>query len=285
MAYPDTKGNRGHVLACFDIKEGKEQWTKPIAGEIITAPVIHGDETGSRIAGDKAWHWVFVTTDAVLHQICTSRGKDVPQTMMDDQRAEVWVCDCWAGQLQAPADTFQLCLAHQVRNLQAVIDTQTWESIWAAQLQAIFYNTMRLAQPAHRATLSAAVSRLGIEIEIASNGREAVDIGIARRTEEPARARGVCAAHLQVWRARPRHGACAEQCALAIIVSGDGDFAHVEHRAEALPHRAAPGVRRPEIVVGHRRSRCELHSGDLVEPGLERRPVVERDASEHERRR
>jgi transposase len=128
-----------------------------IRNQVAAAPVIHGDETGSRIAGDKAWHWVFVTADAVLHQLCTSRGKDVPQTMMGDHRAEVWVCDCWTGQLHAPADTFQLCLAHQVRNLQAVIDTQTWESIWAAQLQAIFYNTMRLAHPAHRASVSAAV--------------------------------------------------------------------------------------------------------------------------------
>ena len=131
--------------------------TNAIRTQVATAPVIHGDETGSRVAGGKAWHWVFVTTDAVLHQVCNSRGKDVPQMMMDAQRAEVWVCDCWTGQLHAPADTFQLCLAHQVRNLQAVIDTQTWESIWAAQLQAIFYNTMRLARPAQRATLSAAV--------------------------------------------------------------------------------------------------------------------------------
>jgi transposase len=128
-----------------------------ICTQVATAPVIHSDETGSRIAGGKAWHWVFVTADAVLHQIGTSRGKDVPQTLMDAQRAEVWVCDCWTGQLHAPADTFQLCLAHQVRNLQAVIDIQTGESIWAAQVQAIFYNAMRLARPAHRATLSAAV--------------------------------------------------------------------------------------------------------------------------------
>ena len=84
-------------------------------------------------------------------------AQEIIVVRMDDQRAEVWVCDCWTGQLHAPADTFQLCLAHQVRNLQAVIDTQTWASIWAAQLQAIFYNTMRLAHPAHRATLSAAV--------------------------------------------------------------------------------------------------------------------------------
>jgi Ca-activated chloride channel family protein len=43
MAYPDSKGNRGHRLACFDIKDGKECWTQPIAGEIITAPVIDDD--------------------------------------------------------------------------------------------------------------------------------------------------------------------------------------------------------------------------------------------------
>ena len=127
----------------------------PIRDQVATAAVIHGDETGSRIAGAKAWHWVFVTTVAVLHLLRTSRGKDVPQTMMGDHRAEVWVCDCWIGQLHAPAETFQLCLAHQVRNLQAVIEMQTLESIWAAHVQALFYNTMRLA--ARRTLLGASV--------------------------------------------------------------------------------------------------------------------------------
>lgn len=122
-----------------------------IHAQVAAAPVIHGDETGSRIAGAKAWHWVFVTTDAVLHQLRSSRGKDVPQKMMGEHRAEVWVCDCWTGQLHAPAAAFQLCLAHQVRNLQAVIDLQLPESIWAAQMQAIFYNAMRLAPAADRA--------------------------------------------------------------------------------------------------------------------------------------
>ena len=127
-----------------------------IHAQVTTAPVIHGDETGSRIAGGKAWHWVFVSADAVLHQLRTSRGKDVPRTMMGDHRAEVWVCDCWTGQLHAPAATFQLCLAHQVRNLQAVIEMQTQDSVWAAQLQALFYNTLRLAHPAQRASMAAA---------------------------------------------------------------------------------------------------------------------------------
>jgi Ca-activated chloride channel family protein len=43
MAYPDTRGGGGHKLACFDLKTGKEEWKKPIAGDIITAPVIEND--------------------------------------------------------------------------------------------------------------------------------------------------------------------------------------------------------------------------------------------------
>jgi Ca-activated chloride channel homolog len=44
MAYPDSKGDREHYLACFDLKTGKEFWKKPIAGEIITAPVVEGGQ-------------------------------------------------------------------------------------------------------------------------------------------------------------------------------------------------------------------------------------------------
>jgi Ca-activated chloride channel family protein len=42
MAYPDSKGDHQHRLACFDLKTGKEYWKQPIAGEIITAPVVAG---------------------------------------------------------------------------------------------------------------------------------------------------------------------------------------------------------------------------------------------------
>jgi outer membrane protein assembly factor BamB len=44
MAYPDSKGNNHHKLACFDLKTGKEYWTKEIAGDIITASVIQDDK-------------------------------------------------------------------------------------------------------------------------------------------------------------------------------------------------------------------------------------------------
>jgi outer membrane protein assembly factor BamB len=40
MAYPNSKGDRKHYLACLELKTGKELWKHEIAGEVITAPVI-----------------------------------------------------------------------------------------------------------------------------------------------------------------------------------------------------------------------------------------------------
>jgi outer membrane protein assembly factor BamB len=42
MAYPDSRKDHQHYLACFDLRTGHEHWRSPIAGEIITAPVLAG---------------------------------------------------------------------------------------------------------------------------------------------------------------------------------------------------------------------------------------------------
>ena len=44
MAFPNSKGDRQHYLACFELKTGKEFWKKPIAGEIITAPIVSDEK-------------------------------------------------------------------------------------------------------------------------------------------------------------------------------------------------------------------------------------------------
>ena len=44
MAFPDSRGDREHHLACFELKTGKELWRKPVAGEIITAPVVDDEQ-------------------------------------------------------------------------------------------------------------------------------------------------------------------------------------------------------------------------------------------------
>jgi outer membrane protein assembly factor BamB len=40
MAYPDSRGDRRHYLACFDLADGREVWRQPLTGEVITCPVL-----------------------------------------------------------------------------------------------------------------------------------------------------------------------------------------------------------------------------------------------------
>jgi outer membrane protein assembly factor BamB len=40
MAYPDSRRDRRHYLACFDLADGREVWRQPMAGEVITCPVL-----------------------------------------------------------------------------------------------------------------------------------------------------------------------------------------------------------------------------------------------------
>ena len=40
MAYPDSRGDRRHYLGCFNLRDGERLWARPIAGEIITAPIL-----------------------------------------------------------------------------------------------------------------------------------------------------------------------------------------------------------------------------------------------------
>jgi Ca-activated chloride channel family protein len=40
IAFPDSRGDRRHYLAAFDLHAGRELWRHPIAGELITCPVL-----------------------------------------------------------------------------------------------------------------------------------------------------------------------------------------------------------------------------------------------------
>ena len=81
---------------------------------------------------------------------------------MNNYQPQVWVTDLAAAQLKHPAQQFQVCLAHQVRDLQYAMDAH--RCAWAQRLQALFYRAMRLGK--HRNTLPAEVYSLQVaEIE------------------------------------------------------------------------------------------------------------------------
>jgi transposase len=119
------------------------QQTEAIQEEVCQSAVIHSDETGSRVNGQNWWEWVFCTMTAVLHVIRFNRSSDVIQGVMGDHQAEVWVSDCLPAQLKSRAKQHQVCLAHQIRNLQALIDLYP-TVFWAKAMQVLFRYAIHL---------------------------------------------------------------------------------------------------------------------------------------------
>lgn len=83
--------------------------------------VMCSDETGARIEGRSAWEWVFVSLQAVLHEMADTRGAAVPKDILDGHRPLVWVSDRFTAQAGHGQDA-QVCLAHVLRDVQFAID-------------------------------------------------------------------------------------------------------------------------------------------------------------------
>src|SRR5215212_9462143 len=119
-----------------------------IGADVRASPVIGSDETSARVNGRTHWQWVFQTPTASYHVIVPRRNGAVVHDFLGDAAPQTWVSDLWKPQLNAGAARHQVCLAHQLRDLQYVVDRE--RSAWAEDCQALF----RLA--IHRAHQGAA---------------------------------------------------------------------------------------------------------------------------------
>jgi transposase len=97
------------------------------------ADVVASDETGVRIEGSNAYHWVFHSTDAVVHTASPTRGAVVVREMMDGQRPAVWISDRYTAQ-QDHAAEHQTCLAHLARDIGYVVEASDDPVPWRLQL-------------------------------------------------------------------------------------------------------------------------------------------------------
>lgn len=114
-----------------------------IGEQVRQSKVIGSDETSARVHGRNYWQWVFVGDHREYHVIVPSRGYEVIEDFMQACQAEVWVCDCWKAQLNAPAKICQICLSHQIRNLQGLMDKRP-RLAWAREMQSLFRTAIHL---------------------------------------------------------------------------------------------------------------------------------------------
>jgi transposase len=103
------------------------------------AAVVASDETGVRIEGSNAFHWVFHSAQAVVHTASPTRGAIVVREMMDGHRPAVWISDRYTAQ-QGHAAAHQTCLAHLARDVAYLVETSDDPVPWRLQLwlQSVF---------------------------------------------------------------------------------------------------------------------------------------------------
>jgi transposase len=132
-----------------------------IGEQVHRSKVIGSDETSARVDGDNWWEWVFVGGNCEYHVIKDSRGYDVVEEFMRECEAEVWICDCWKAQLRAPAKMHQLCLAHQIRNLQGLIEKRP-HLAWAKEMQTLFRRAIHLGNRREKMTANGYARQISI---------------------------------------------------------------------------------------------------------------------------
>jgi transposase len=108
-----------------------------IKEQVIAGEVIRSDETSARVKAKNWWQWVFLSENGVYHTIVPTRSAAEITKVLGELAVKIWVSDCFSAQLKAPAEIFQLCLAHQLRDLQKVLDGSPKE-LWALSAQKLF---------------------------------------------------------------------------------------------------------------------------------------------------
>tara|TARA_R110002049_G_scaffold308598_1_gene513072 strand:- start:121 stop:1398 length:1278 start_codon:yes stop_codon:yes gene_type:complete len=87
-----------------------------IIKDLRRADMVASDETGIRIEGLNGYHWVFMSSAAIVHEAQLSRAAQVVRDVMGDHRPNIWLSDGYSAQ-QGHGHHHQTCLAHLARDV------------------------------------------------------------------------------------------------------------------------------------------------------------------------
>jgi transposase len=104
------------------VKDQLQSEVEGILAALRRSRLVGSDETSARVNGKNQWEWVFQNEQVCFHIIRPSRGSDVITEVMADHRPHVWVSDLFSAQKTHPAASWQVCLAHQLRDCQYGIE-------------------------------------------------------------------------------------------------------------------------------------------------------------------
>src|SRR3954469_17029481 len=117
-----------------------------ILARLRRARVVCSDETTVRVDGRTHWDWVFRNEQVVIHVVRPSRGRAVVAEVLGGHRPAIWVSDLYSAQ-RGHADLWQVCLAHQLRDLGYAIEAG--DTVFAPRLKALLLRAVVLARRRH----------------------------------------------------------------------------------------------------------------------------------------
>jgi transposase len=160
-------------------------------------PAAHLDETGWREGHARAWLWVAVTTWVTVFVVRLSRGAKVAQELLGERFCGILVTDRWSAYTWYPTRWRQVCWAHLLRDIEAMIErggrSQEIGEVLRAQARQMFHAWHRVRD----GTLTHAQFRV-----LMRPMRRAVARGLkAGQTCGVAKTEGVCREVLKVYEA------------------------------------------------------------------------------------
>src|SRR4051812_28546369 len=117
-----------------------------ILARLRRARVVCSDETTVRVDGRTCWDWVFRNEQVVIHVVRPSRGRAVVAEVLGGHRPAIWVSDLYGAQ-RGHADLWQVCLAHQLRDLRYAVEAG--DAVFAPRLKALLLRAVVLARRRH----------------------------------------------------------------------------------------------------------------------------------------
>jgi transposase len=113
--------------------------------------LICSAETGARGNGRTPWAWVFQHAEVCVPVMRPSRGHGVIRDILGDHRPTMWVSDLYTAQRHHPAEDWQVCLAHQLRDCQFALEAG--DTVCAPRMKAVLLRAFAI--PKRRDTLAA----------------------------------------------------------------------------------------------------------------------------------
>jgi transposase len=112
--------------------------------------VVHADETGWKVAGQKAWLWVFTNDDLSVYTIDPTRAHEVVERILGEDFAGVLGCDCFLAYDALPTYTQSKCAGHLLRRCADISESKSGRAVRFSQQVARLLRAAITLKQRHR---------------------------------------------------------------------------------------------------------------------------------------